>query len=126
MNLELPADARVLIVISPDGGAGFPNAMPLPGALPVPGPRRPLLKGAALLILVGGAYLLGGHSVQRAGALQAQSNGTRLPADDRAPTRFPEVPPAFAQQLQQPSRVTPPPGAAPSGPPAKSAFGLEE
>ena len=70
----------------------------------------------------------GGHSAQLAGALQAgaPSSGTPLAADDRAPPTPPDVPPAFARQLQQPPTVTPPPGAPPSGPAAKNAFGLED
>ncbi len=129
MNLELPADARVLLVISPASGAGYPDAVPLPAAYPATRPRRLLLKGAVIAALVGGAYLLGGHSVQQAGALQARAltYPPRPPARDLAHmTPEDDVPPAFAQQLQRTPTVTPPPGATPPGTPAKKGFGLED
>lgn len=128
MNLQLPADACVQIFIAPAGYLPLSEGAHVPAA-PLPDrPRRRLLKGAALLALLGGAYVLGGHSVQQAAGLQAsaQSYGAQPPAGDRQPPRPPEVPQAFAQQLQQPPTVTPPPGAAPSAPPAKNAFGLED
>jgi hypothetical protein len=128
MNLELPADARVLIVISPMCSTGFPEAKPLPAAFPAPRPRRLLLKGGALMVLLGGAYTLGGHSVRQAGALQARAryDAPQPPSTGRVPSGLEDVPPAFAQQLQQPPTVTPPPSAAPSGGQAKSGFGLED
>jgi hypothetical protein len=128
MHLELPADARVHIPIAPMGSLPPSEGTSVPSALPAPPPRRRLLKGTALLLLVGGAYCLRGHSARQSGAMQAraQSSGTPLAADDRAPRTPPDVPPAFARQLQQPPAVTPPPGAAPSAPAAKNAFGLED
>jgi hypothetical protein len=128
MNLELPADARVLIFISPMCSAGFPEETPLPAAFPAPRPRRLLLKGGALMVLLGGAYVLGGHSVQQAGALQARAryDAPQPPSTGRPPSGPVDVPPAFAEQLPHPPRVTPPPGATPSGGQAKSGFGLED
>jgi hypothetical protein len=133
MNLELPDNARVRIFIAPMGYLLPPEGASIPSVPPAARPRRRLLKGAALLTLLGAAFLLGGHSLPWAGALQAraQSQGTRPPADDPDPPRPPEVPPAFARQLRQAPTVTPAPGAAasdatPSGAPAKSPFGLED
>lgn len=129
MNLELPPDASVLLVISPARGVGYPDAGPLPAAYPPPRSRRLLLKGTALAVLMGSAYFLGGHSVQQAGALPARAltYAPRPPARDLAHmTPEDDVPPAFAQQLQRTPTVTPPPGATPPGTPAKNGFGLED
>lgn len=124
MNLELPADARIQIFVAPAG-----DPVPRPEStlvLPSPAPRRRLLlKGTIVLVLVGSAYLFGEHGGHLAPSLrnvQAQ-NLAATPPLAQGTTSDQGVPSAFAQQLQQPPSVTPPPGAAAPG---KNPFGLED
>jgi hypothetical protein len=139
MNFELPSHARVQIFVLP------PSAQPLPEtpALPQPAtlqsrPRHRLLKGTAVLALVGCAYVVGQHAAPRGGADQpAYAQDLRpapyvppLPqrssATAVAPSTAGEVPAAFREQLQQRPSVTPTPGAPPAATPGKSLFGLED
>ena len=131
MNLELPADARVQIFITTGNALALPDpaqftSIAAPTA-PVR-PRRLLLKGTAGLLLLVGTYTLG----NRAGlhANPPLVTGAQASAQEQrglAPQKPGEVPPQFAQQLQQPPVVTPPPGAGPgNGAPTKGGFGLED
>ena len=127
MNLELPADARIQIFVSPAGEPGPRTESAL--MLPSPAPRRRLfLKGMIVLVLVGGAYLFGEHAGNLAPSLrnaQAQ-NLAAAPPFAQGTTSDQGVPPAFAQQLQHPPTVTPPPGAPTSTAAGKNPFGLED
>lgn len=127
MNLELPADARIQIFVAPSG-----DSVPRPESalvLPSPAPRRRLfLKGMIVLVLVGGAYLFGEHAGHLAPSFrnaQAQNLGA-APPSAQGTASDQGVPPAFAQQLQHPPTVTPPPGAPTSTAGGKNPFGLEE
>ena len=133
MNLELPADARVQIFISSGSAIAFPDTAQFAAtpalAAPVTSTKtaRPLLKGVAVLLLVAAAYTLGSRSGSHADPLlgRAQASAQQPQADALARPR--EVPQGFAQQLQQPPVVTPPPGlAADNAAPAKTGFGLED
>jgi hypothetical protein len=127
MNLELPADARIQIFVVPAGDPGPNSESTL--VLPSPAPRRRLfLKGTIVCALVGGAYLFGEHAGHLAPSLrnaQAQSLAAAPPVP-QGTTSNEGVPPAFAQQLQRPAIVTPPPGAPVSAAPGKNPFGLED
>ena len=128
MNIELPADARVQIFIAPSGAFPISEGLAVPSVLSATPPRRRLLKGTAILALLFGAFVLGGHAARQAGVLQAhaQSPEAQVPSGQRDQAVPREVPPAFTRQLQQPPTVTPAPGAAPSAAAANSAFGLQD
>ena len=128
MNLELPTDARVQIFIAPNGAFPFPEGAAVPGVPPALRPRRRLLESTAVLVLLFGAFVLGGYAARQAGALRAhaQELEPQMPSAQREQAEPHDVPPAFTRQLQQPPTVTPPPGAASSAAPAKSAFGLQD
>ena len=150
MNFDLPDHAQVLIFV------GDRQALPQVGAMlgaPAPQDETPTSRGgrpklkmlgvAALAIL---AFVYGQHQgLHRASLGVADSAGASTGSGQAYTTLSPappgrpasatspspgasnEVPPAFAQQLQQPPVVTPPPGTAPAGAPAgPRAFGLEE
>ena len=84
------------------------------GAVPVR--DRPLRKITGLILLVGlsvfGAAWASHH-------LSSAGNGPAR--EQQAATPEPALPPALAEQLARPGRITPPPGHDPAGP---SAFGL--
>jgi hypothetical protein len=77
---------------------------------------RPLRKAAGLILLVG---------LSAFGTAWASHHLARTRAEpdrqQQAATPEPALPPALAQQLARPGRLTPPPGHDPAGP---SAFGL--
>ncbi len=133
MHLDLPPDARVQIVVLPAGAPPVPDASVLSQApaLP-PRPRRRLLKGVAVLALVGCAYVVGQHTIPRTGAVRSAFAQAGLPVPLSPPPppgpaapAVGEMPPSFSQQLRQPPSVTPPPGA-PAAPSGKNPFGLED
>jgi hypothetical protein len=128
MNLELPEGARIQIFVVPMGGAAPLSDMAQPVALPSPRRRHLFLKGTVALVLVGGAYLFGEHVRTLGGTLHPARAQDLAVGPTRAQTAppAPGVPPAFAQQLQQPPSVTPAPGASTSGVPGKNPFGLED
>jgi hypothetical protein len=128
MNLELPEGARIQIFVVPMGGAAPPPDTAQPVALPSPRRRHLFLKGTVALALVGGAYLFGEHARTLGGSLHPAQAQDLAVSPPRAQTAAPAlgVPPAFAQQLQQPPSVTPAPGAPASGAPGKNPFGLED
>jgi hypothetical protein len=142
MELVIPDGARVTIAIGPE-----PAALPETVAIghPPAGPHHLLLKGAAVGVLVLGAFIAGqrfggGGGAQFAFAAARQPPGTVLPlptqhAFANAPLPRPapplgsssaaQVPPQFARQMDQPPVVVPPPGQAPTAAPGKNPFGLE-
>ncbi|MEO8714328.1 MAG: hypothetical protein ABI369_04885 [Acetobacteraceae bacterium] len=139
MNLDLPESARIHILIAPAAtgaplpiGVAFPETVSAAGSQPMPpvSPMPPalprahhrVLKGAAVLALVGLAFVAGERvSPQDRAVPAAQARTYQLPS---SPPN--QIPPAFRQQLATPPRVTPPPGAAaPAAKPGEDAFGLE-
>ena len=133
MNVDLPAGAHVRIIIMPAGSGGMlPEPLSVPPVPALSRPRRRLLKGAAVLVMAGFAYVMGQHShpagraVQPAQTSNAQTSNAQTDQPPSMPERTAEIPPAFRQQLRTPPRVTPPPGgAAPSVKPGEDGFGLE-
>jgi hypothetical protein len=134
MNLDLPPDARVQIVILPPAAQPLPNTpMTRPAPEPPSRPRHPLLTGAAVLTLVGCAYVFGQHATAPVGTARpsdalASRDAPALPRPATTPSPTPqdaEVPPAFRAQLRQPASVTPAPGAQPA-PGGQDPFGLQD
>ena len=160
MTFDIPPGATVQIFIgAPHVAVAAVPASGEPPILtsPAPSPRgRPLLKLAGVGLLVTAAFL-GGQAVHPGfrpslaavgAATSAPAHASTAPQDygHARPERPPpfqanvpptapgtQIPPAFAQQLQQPPTITPPPGAKPSPPaqtaagtPATHPFGLED
>ena len=117
MQFEIPDGAHVHIVIgkTPPLALTDQTGVARRQATAV----RPMIRGAAVAALLCGAFVAGKHFgavrtvAPAAAAAQAAPNGH--PADGN-------VPPEFAQQLQQPPVVVPPPAHPPSD---KSPFGLD-
>ena len=133
MNLEFPADARVQIFISAGSAAPFgePAQIAAIPALPAPVASskagRPLLKGAAVILLVAAAFTIGSRAGSHSDPLLARPQASAQEPQAATPPRPGQVPQGFTQQLQQPPGVTPPPGgAADSTAPSKTGFGLED
>ncbi|MBO0711965.1 MAG: hypothetical protein J2P47_11875, partial [Acetobacteraceae bacterium] len=80
MNLDLPEGAHVQIIVAPAGSAAMlPETCPAPPVLPRP--RRRMLKGAAVLALIGTAYLVGQHTNPHGRPLQlAQAQPAAVPS----------------------------------------------
>jgi hypothetical protein len=142
MVLEIPDRAQILILVG-DGHLASPSGGITPPIMPAPSSRgRPLLKTFGLAVFVAVAFLAGQHTAPRRlrfgladGAAAARTAAPeQYPLPDRSlPTAPPgsaatdQIPPAFAQQLQQQPVVTPAPGSPPASPvSATRPFGLED
>ena len=130
MNLDLPEGAHVQIIIAPAATGGLlPATFPAPPPPVLPRPRHRILKGAAVLALLGVAYLVGQHANPHGRPVpvaQAQTSTAPTRALASAPAQTAEIPPAFRRQLQTPPQLTPAPGtAAPSAKAGEDGFGLE-
>jgi len=144
MILQLPDHAKLTVVV---GDRPEPLAMDLTQYLarlptePRSGSRRRTgLKLLGVGALVALAFLAGQHQRARLPRLNVASNAALMMPHLAAPgpalrpghpaSAAPEedrIPPAFAQQLQQPPAITPPPGSPPANAPAgPRAFGLED
>lgn len=123
MNVELPEGAHVQILITPSAPAPLLLERPSTAdALSVPRhSRHRILKGVAVLALLGLAFLAGeriNFQSRAVPAAQAQTYPASPPPNG--------IPPAFRRQLQTTPRVTPPPGtAAPAAKAGEDGFGLE-
>jgi hypothetical protein len=126
MNLELPEGTHVQILIAPTAAAPM-LLEPQPTASAVPAPprsRHRVLKGAAVLALIGLAFLAGERVNPQSRAVPvAQAQTDPVPSSPPPPNG---IPPAFRQQLQTPPTMTPAPGAAaPAAKVGEDGFGLE-
>jgi hypothetical protein len=137
MQIEIPADAHVQIVVGRGRPAIGESALPMlvereaaasSGA--GRGGRR-LLKGAIAVLLLASCFVAGDYfgrppdTLHRADAAAASAAAHPADSDDPAPrTAAARVPPAFRRQLQERPAVIPPPGPATAAP-SKNPFGLE-
>lgn len=123
MNIELTEGAHVQILIAPSTPASMLlEHQPTASAPPAPPrARHRILKGVAVLALLGLAFLAGeriNFQSRAVPAAQAQTYPASPPPNG--------IPPAFRRQLQTTPRVTPPPGtAAPAAKAGEDGFGLE-
>lgn len=147
MTLDIPDHAQVQIFVGEHVAlpafAGVARTVE-PRSESRPSRGRPLLKTIGVAALVVTAFLMGQHFSMRpvgiglassAGAGPAAARPSALDpqafADSRLPSPAPaaepdQIPPAFAQQLQQAPAIVPPPGAPPGGSASsKHAFGLD-
>ncbi len=153
MQFDLPDHAQVLIVVG-DKQALPPIGPLLPAAASDPEPPvrgHPKLKVLGIGALAVVAFLVGQQQGLRHVRLEIAGNAGAVtpavpptpsgpnyaalaqpspppPVSDSLPPAPPanQLPPAFAQQLQQPPVITPPPGAPPAHQPSGTgAFGLE-
>ncbi|HKM61430.1 MAG TPA: hypothetical protein VJY39_02965 [Acidisphaera sp.] len=117
MQFEIPDGAYIHIVI----GKAPPLALTheCGGAQRQSTVLRPMIRGAVVVVLLCGAFAVGKQFGPVRTAAPAIAAAQAQPEDGQAAG---SVPPAFAQQLQQPPVVTPP-QAHPL--PGKSPFGLD-
>jgi hypothetical protein len=125
MHLMLPDDVRLQVLIAPVGATPLLESE-RPAARAQRASRHPLLKGTAVVALMGLAFLLGQHThlvFRPTPAAQAEAAPQQPPPATNLPQ---QVPPNFERQLQQAPTVTPPPGQpSPDAASGKNPFGME-
>jgi len=136
MQIEIPADAQVQIIVGRGrptiGEGGLPVLVEREAAPPAGAGRgtRRLLKGVVAVLLLASSFAAGGYFGRAPDTLHLADAATASAAprpsvpDLSPPTAAAGVPPAFRRRLQQRPAVIPPPGPATAAP-GRNPFGLD-
>jgi hypothetical protein len=130
MQIEIPADAQVQIIVGPGrtpiGESGLPMLVEREAAASSGAARggRRLLKGAVAVLLLASSFAAGDYFGRAPNTLRLADAATASAAPRPAVPGDLSPPPAFQRQLQGRPAVIPPPDPATAAP-EKNPFGLE-
>jgi len=135
MQIEIPADAQVQIIVGHGraaiGESGLPMLVEREAAASSGGRGSwRLLKGAVAVLLLASSFAAGDYFGRAPATLHLADAATASAAPqptvpvDPSPQAGGRMPPAFRRQLQERPAVIPPPGPATAAP-GRNPFGLE-
>jgi hypothetical protein len=137
MQIEIPADAQVQIIVGRvrpaigEGGLPMVVEREAPASSDAGRGGRRLLKGTIAVLLLASSFAAGDYFGKAPNTLHLADAVTAsaaprpaVPDDLSTPTAAARVPPAFRRQLEERPAVIPPPGPATAAP-GKNPFGLE-